>query len=164
MDHPFAKRMACPFNDQVCSSRIVSNSHKDSVAISTTGKSQTLKPHQPLRKKQLCYYEVSGGKDGELAKTDDYLIFQITSLSDVKLSVMIAEKKTSDFMDLCENLSVGDTLFARVPYKFFPIFEASNWNGDYAVSMFYTKSANLLSKTANKGKCKRVANRKNGYD
>ena len=77
---------------------------------------------------------------------------------------MIAESKTSDFMDLCENLSAGDTLFARVPYKFFPIFEATNWNGNYGINMLYTKSANLLKTTANKAKCKRVANRKNGYD
>ena len=82
-----------------------------------------------MRKKQVCYYEVKGGKENELATVDDYLIFQVKELRDVSLGVMIAESKTSDFMDLCENLSKGDILFARVPFKFFPLFEATNWNG-----------------------------------
>jgi hypothetical protein len=67
-------------------------------------------------------------------------------------------------MDLCENIKVGDILFARVPYKFFTLFEASNWNGNYVTELSYTKSANILSKTVNKVKCKRIANKKNGYD
>ena len=67
--------------------------------------------------------------------------------------------KTDDFMDYCENLSVGDILFARVPYRLFPLFVANGMNAYFLVDMTYTKSANLLKKTVNKDKCKRVANR-----
>ena len=59
--------MACPFLDSVCSGRSSADKYKDIVTVSITGKTQILKPHMALRKDQLCYYEVSGGKEGELA-------------------------------------------------------------------------------------------------
>ena len=81
-----------------------------------------------LRKNQLCYYEVSGGKIGETPSTDDFLIFKVVTLYNANLGLMIGEMKTDDFMDYCENLSVGDILFARVPYRFFPLFVANEMN------------------------------------
>ena len=77
---------------------------------------------------------------------------------------MIADTKTDDFMDLCTDLQVGDTLFARVPFKFFPLYEAKNWNSRFNSEVTYSKSAYDIKNTVNRGKCKRVANRKNGYD
>ena len=100
VDHQFAKKMACPFLESVCSPR--NSKNKEKVSVSADGKVSTIKSHLPMRKNQLCYYDISAS--AAQSRQDDFMILKIVQLKDVSLEVMISGSKTDDFMDLCTNL------------------------------------------------------------
>jgi hypothetical protein len=45
------------------------------------------------------------------------------------MSVVIAGSLNDEYIDLCTGLRSNDVLFARYPYKFFPLFESKTNSG-----------------------------------
>jgi hypothetical protein len=78
-------------------------------------------------------------------------------LTNMDLYVIIGESATSDYVDLCEGLQVGEILFARHPYKFLTTFQSSKSSGNYWLTLEYSKTVDF-TKTSNRSRCKRVRN------
>ena len=76
VDHPFAKKMACPFLESVCSPRNTEN--KEKVSVLADGEVSTVKSHLPMRKSQLCYYDISAS--AAQSRPDDYIILRVVQL------------------------------------------------------------------------------------
>ena len=72
--------------------------------------------------------------------------------------VFIAQNITDDFIDMCFGLQTGDKLFARHPYKFFPLLEGKSMGSTYFVELKYLTVADL-SKYNNNKRCQRVQNK-----
>ena len=82
----------------------------------------------------------------------------IRSISDIKASAIIANSSSDAYIDQCTLLQDGDVLFARHPYKFFPLFWGSGSRGMFTVDIEYSTS-NDLSESVNAKRCRRVKNK-----
>lgn len=66
-------------------------------------------------------------------------------LINTKVEIIIAETIKDDFVDICTGIQNGDTIFARYPFKFFPIMEATRNGAMYSLDLVYSKSHSLYS-------------------
>jgi len=99
-----------------------------------------LKPRS-LGLKELCFYEITAGTPPELEipserpVNDEYLTMTFIGTSNAKISIIIAESLTSPYVDQCTNIVQGDIIFARVPFKFFPVFEGSSLSAFFSANL-----------------------------
>lgn len=61
------------------------------------------------------------------------------------------------YVDNCENLESGNTIFVRHPYKLFLLLEPKSSSSSYLVQLSYKKDLDL-TKTTNFNKCTRRKN------
>ena len=85
------------------------------------------------------------------------MLLTIRSITDIKASVLIGNSTQDPYIDQCTLLRDGDVIFARYPYKFFPLFQGSGTFGMYTVDFEYSAS-NDLSETVNRQRCRRMKN------
>ena len=123
----------------------------------------SVRPQANLGQNELCYYQINAGlpeesKDAEtMPEVDKYMLLTIRSITDIKASVLIGNSTQDPYIDQCTLLQDGDVIFARHPYKFFPLFQGSGTFGMYTVDFEYSTS-NDLSETVNRQRCRRVNN------
>jgi hypothetical protein len=132
--------MSCPYVADNCSGRAKFSEVQHEIYLSTSGKGINLKPRS-LGMKELCFYEITAGTPPELKipserpVNDMYLTMTFVGTSETKISIIIAESLTSPYVDQCTNIEQGDVIFARVPYKFFPVFEGRSLNAFFSANL-----------------------------
>ena len=72
------------------------------------------------------------------------------------MNVVIANTLDDQYIDLCSGLGQGDVLFARFPYKFFPVFESFYNRGVFQANAVFRGNEFDLPLTKNRFKCRRV--------
>ena len=72
------------------------------------------------------------------------------------MDMIIAHSLEDQYVDLCTGLRKNDVLFARYPYKFFPIFTSESSRGVFQADAMFKGSTMDLPLTKNRFRCKRV--------
>jgi hypothetical protein len=148
------KMMSCPYEKNKCSSRGMTD---QTIQVSTDGNFLNLQPNYNLEGREFCYYEIKSGKAGENPSNDHFLTMKISMLNNIRADLVISEGKTSEFVDFCYGIEEGDQIFARHPYKIFPVFEAKGDGSRFFVELQYQAPASVdLSQFVNSKRCVRV--------
>ena len=100
----------------------------------------------------FCYYQVAA----ESANSDQFLSIKLENYSGIRMNVVIANTLDDQYVDLCTGLSQNDVLFARFPFKFFPVFESYGNRGVFQANAVFRGNEFDLPLTKNRFKCRRV--------